>query len=205
MKTQLIRALLLTVILSGCTKAPNPSPAIPDTPAEALEIALPNPLPPIPHPPPTPSKITPPTPSKTVADGVYWVLFPISVESADGISTLRPGTAVKLIRPGFFVTPLGEMHISEDRLSNDLIQARNALAKYNARSVYVMPTHPLATLRQPTLTNATPAHTPAPRVIPAPTQPATSSLGALHTRTKDGWLWQKDARGRWERVRPLGK
>jgi hypothetical protein len=48
------------------------------------------------------------------------------VENNDGITGLPPGTGVKLVKPGVYLTPSGEMPLDDKVLTNDLDIARRA-------------------------------------------------------------------------------
>jgi len=183
-----ILCLTIATLLAGCHKTPAPIDYTP--PIEAIaEVPTPAPKPP-------PATATP-TPAKAAPNGVFFLLTPISVETDSGITVLRPGTRVERT-PGLatYKTPLGEMSIASTALTNDPDLARRSLAGYHATTVRpVEPPPTLAVTATPTPAKAAPMPTPAP--------PSTTTLGASHTRTKDGWLWQRKADGDWKRVRPL--
>jgi len=58
--------------------------------------------------------------------GVYYVVQAVRKETRDGISCLTPGTEVKLIRPGIYHTPIGDMPLDAHNLTNELDQAAAA-------------------------------------------------------------------------------
>jgi len=201
-KAKPIYALVLVATLSGCGKAPPKPP--PESPEKPLELILPAPLPAVPVSTPAPAKTPdPPAPAKP-PDGVYWLLNPVSIESDTGIATLRPGTAVKRLRPGIYLTPQGETAIADSNVTGDPQTARIARDSYVASlaqpRVETIAPDPLSVATVPVRPNATPAIA---KRLPTP-QPS-NALGASHTRTKDGWLWQKNNSGEWQRVKRLGK
>jgi len=202
MKTKPLFALIVIATLAGCGKAPPKPP--PESPEKPLELILPAPLPAVPVSTPTPAKTPdPPTPAKP-PDGVYWLLNPISIESDTGIATLRPGTAVKRLRPGTYSTPMGEISIADSNVTNDPQIARIARDSYVASLVQPR----VETIAPNPLPVATPAMQPsATPALPKrlPTQQPSNALGASHTRTKDGWMWQKSNSGEWQRIKRLGK
>jgi len=110
--------------LAGCQKSPvaqAPAPAsaaetpIPSTPPPTAPIAVATP------PPATPSpQLAPP--------GVFYLIQPARIETADGIVGLKPGTGLKLIRPGVYLSPYGEVNLAEEQVTNDLGVARGVLA-----------------------------------------------------------------------------
>jgi len=56
--------------------------------------------------------------------GTFYLVEAVRKETKDGVSRLIPGTEVRLIRPGIYQTPLGEMPLSSKVLTNDLTVAR---------------------------------------------------------------------------------
>jgi hypothetical protein len=79
---------------------------------------------------PAPVAVTPvatPAPVVELApEGVFYLLAAARVETADGIHGLPPGTGVKLVRPGVYLTPYGEASLSAEQVTNDLSAARAA-------------------------------------------------------------------------------
>jgi hypothetical protein len=59
-------------------------------------------------------------------EGVFYLTAWVRVENNDGITGLPPGTGVKLVRPGVYLTPSGEMPLDEKTITNDLDIARRA-------------------------------------------------------------------------------
>lgn len=60
--------------------------------------------------------------------GVFYLLSTAHVETKDGVTGFPPGTEVKLVQPGVYLTPAGKVHLSAMQVTNDLGKARNALA-----------------------------------------------------------------------------
>lgn len=56
--------------------------------------------------------------------GIFYLVASVRKETKDGISRLTPGTEVRLVRPGIYKTPLGEMPLNSRDLTNDLTIAR---------------------------------------------------------------------------------
>jgi hypothetical protein len=69
----------------------------------------------------------PPPPVRHLApEGVFYLTTWVRVENNDGITGLPPGTEVKLVKPGVYLTPSGEMPLDEKVITNDLDIARRA-------------------------------------------------------------------------------
>jgi len=95
-------------------------------------VVAPPPTPP-PAPPPvaatTPLPETPPpaTPARHLAaEGVFYLTTWVRVENSDGVTGLPPGTGVKLVKPGVYLTPAGEWPLADNVITNDLDIARRA-------------------------------------------------------------------------------
>jgi hypothetical protein len=106
-------------------------------PATPLPIATPAPTPtPTPvavrstTPSPTPVAIATPPPAtparRLAAEGVFYLVSWVRIETNDGIVGLPPGTGVKLVRPGVYLTPAGEAPLNDYQITNDLDIARRA-------------------------------------------------------------------------------
>jgi len=91
------------------TSVPPTTPA-PATPTlEPVAVATPPPATPAPE-------LAPP--------GVFYLIAAARVETSDGIVGLKPGTGVKLVRPGIYLTPAGEVSLNPEQMTNDLALAR---------------------------------------------------------------------------------
>jgi len=76
---------------------------------------------------PEPIAVAPPPPTRHLApEGVFYLTTWVRVESNDGITGLPPGTEVKLVKPGVYLTPSGEMPLDEKMITNDLDIAHRA-------------------------------------------------------------------------------
>src|ERR1700744_4429463 len=104
MKLQGLLFVLAVLALAGCQKPVTGSDA-----SQALE------------------PVASPTPEYAPA-GTFYLLTSVRKETKDGIVRLLPGTEVKLVRPGRYRTPEGEMALDAKFLTNDRTQARLALA-----------------------------------------------------------------------------
>ena len=90
-----------------------------------------------PTPVPEPMGISPaPAPTTSAPElapeGVFYLLAPSRVETVDGLYGLPPGTGVKLVRPGIYLTPYGEVPLDPALLTNDMGKARAARAAERA-------------------------------------------------------------------------
>jgi len=73
-------------------------------------------------PPPAPA-----TPAPELApEGIFYLLAPSRVETDHGLVGLLAGTGVKLVRPGVYLTPSGEVPLDPALLTNDMAKARAA-------------------------------------------------------------------------------
>lgn len=123
----LIAGLLLPG-LAGCQK-----PAVVETPPPEIPAT---PLPATP-PPATPVAIaTPPPATPPLAPpGVFYLLEATRIETADGVIGLKPGTGLKLVRAGVYLSPYGEVNLREEQVTNDMGLARSTLsADQNAQA-----------------------------------------------------------------------
>jgi len=78
--------------------------------------------------PATPAPATPaPAPAPELApEGIFYLIVAARVETPNGVNGLPPGTGVKLVRPGIYLTPAGEVHLNPEQLTNDMAVARAA-------------------------------------------------------------------------------
>lgn len=89
-----------------------------------------------PPPPPTPIPATPapvvvatppPATPELAPPGVFYLVEAARIETNDGIIGLKPGTGVKLVRPGVYLSPQGEVQLRDDQITNDMGFARRVL------------------------------------------------------------------------------
>jgi hypothetical protein len=109
------------------TEMPAPPAEVPSVP---IAVATPPPVPAVPvdvatSPPVIPEPAAP-APPELAPEGVFYVIVATRVETESGVHGLPPGTGVKLVRPGIYLTPAGEMAIAPERLTNDMAVARAA-------------------------------------------------------------------------------
>lgn len=52
--------------------------------------------------------------------GVFYLLTGASIETKGGITGLRPGTKLTLVKPGIYMSPAGKLSLSEAQVTNDL-------------------------------------------------------------------------------------
>lgn len=208
--TKLGLIVLLFASLAACSKKSAESEPVPETPELAAAAPAPATPPPVAAMPPTP------VPKRLAPEGTFYLLVKKSVETADGITGFKPGTLVKQEADGSFTAEGKKLEVRPNEITNDLdLAARyagaDALRQAAIRqSTSVAPPTPAAS--QPAASASTAGSRPPAKSsgsgIVAPTQrvgalDASSALGAGHTMTKDGWLWQKDTSGNWRRLKPL--
>lgn len=133
----------------------------------------------------------------------------------DGIIGFTPGTCLREFAPGEYLTNEGQaLKLAAHEVTNDLAEARQ-IAGYSA-AVRSLTARNIALLDapKPAAAEATPAsasagaaarHMPGVSTQVVKTRP-TTGLGATHSKTEDGWLWQRSAKtGEWVPVKRLGK
>lgn len=197
--------LFLCVALAGCSKPKSSKVEGPETPAPQPVVAT--------TPPPvktaTPVPATP-APKRLAPTGTFFLLTKKSVETADGITGFKPGTQITQQADGSFTAGGLKLAVLPNEITNDLDLAARVAGADAQRQVAIQ--RAAATPAISATNNSTKpasASTPDPsRTVPATQRvgsglDASSALGASHTMTKDGWLWQKTASGDWKRVRPL--
>lgn len=117
-------ALCVTLGFAGCKKPV----ATEQPPEETSPTAAPAPATPEPKAvavaTPTPAQATPAP--ELAPPGVFYLVTAARVETNDGVVGLPPGTGVKLVRPGIYLTPAGEVPLNPAQLTNDMGVARRA-------------------------------------------------------------------------------
>lgn len=108
--------------------AVQPEPATPQ-PAAPVPARLESPILPLPATaepaipePPTPQPVAPAP--ELAPEGVFYLVLWARIETNDGVIGLEPGTRVKLVRPGVYLTPAGEAALDAGQLTNNLGVAR---------------------------------------------------------------------------------
>ena len=206
----LIAGVLCALMLAaGCSKSNTASEDAPLPEESEVVVTAPPPATPV----PAPVAIAPP-PKRLAPDGVYFLLVKKSVETDAGIVGLKPGAQVIRQPDGKFLVEGHTLDLAPGEITNDLdVAARVAGADARAQ----------AAIRQTLASRPTPVTTPETANQPASTNsssepPAlsapsaqrsgsslggTNALGASHTRTQNGWLYQKNAAGEWEPIRRI--
>lgn len=186
---------------SPVAQSPTPAPvapALPTTPATAATAAAPE-----------PPQLAPP--------GTFFLLAKVSVETADGILGVLPGTEVHEVSPGLYEdAQKNRLTLRSDQVTNDLPLARQARgADANAQTAIAraalarQQAERARQMQQATQAAATAANSPPPAVPPAST-PAPlgstlgdSKIGVTHDATKgkiyhnsSGVPYWRDAKGR---------
>lgn len=157
-----------------------------------------------------------PEPRYFAPPGVYFLMSAASVETPEGIVGLKPGTRLQKVAPGKFTANGHALDLRESQVTNDLRVAQQVAGADHAAQVALRQAMNAAAAAQ--TVQATPAATPAstPSNVVAtgqPSKPAVTrpsglgsslgSSGALgRTRSQDGWIWQMDANGNWQPLRP---
>ncbi len=184
-------------LAAGCTKTDKTvteededEPIVEATPAPAEEVTI--------------AEATPP-PKRFAPEGVFYLITKKSIETDSGIVGFRPGTPAQLQPDGKYLVEGRTMELLPNEITNDLdLAARYAGADAQAQSA----------LRQRLFSAAPPTPAPSgsnkkkkstsPKPKPRPqgsTFKSTSSLNQTHTKVSDGWLWQKDGRGNWNKIK----
>jgi hypothetical protein len=77
--------------------------------------------------------------------GVFYLVVSVHKETKDGISRLPAGTEVKLLRPGFYRTPIGDVAVDARLLTRDMAEARMVRAVDAARQAAAYASVPMPT------------------------------------------------------------
>jgi hypothetical protein len=124
----------LALANAGCNKSPVSESEPDEAPPKAVSTANTTPAPAAPAANTAPAAPavanSPAAPATAHAElappGVFYTIAPARVETASGIVGLKPGTGVKLTRPGFYLTPYGEVALADEQVTNDMALARQA-------------------------------------------------------------------------------
>jgi hypothetical protein len=153
--------------------------------------------------------------------GVFYLIEAVRVETEHGIVGLKPGTGVKLVRPGIYLTPDGELPLRPEQMTNDMRLARQAAtmdAATQARVKAQLAAQAQAAKAAQAERDSQPLATPSPSAAPAVSAVPMGSrsplggtglaappggLGQTHSNTKDkvytdsqGKRYWRDAQGR---------
>jgi hypothetical protein len=110
-------AAIVALAFAGCEK--KQEVALTEEPSPPIETPIPTTPPPATPPPATPAP-------ELAPEGVFYLVTSARVETTDGIRGLPPGTGVKLVREGIYLTPVGEVPLDPSQLTNDMQRARQA-------------------------------------------------------------------------------
>lgn len=156
-----------------------------------------------------------PAQKRLAPEGVFFLLTKKSVETDAGIIGLRPGTQVVRQPDGKFLVEGHTLDLAPGEITNDLdIAVRVAGADTRSQAVIrqTLAARPAASVHRPEPVTESRSSNSASESGASPSTPAqrsesslggSNSLGAAHTRTQDGWLYQKNSDGEWERIRRL--
>ena len=117
-------AALLAIAFASCHK-PTVDNSVPEPEAPA---STPSPATPAPTRAPVAAATpAPPTPAPQLAPpGVFYLVQNVRIETDSGVTGLPPGTGVKLVRPGVYLSPAGEISLRPEQITNNLALARQA-------------------------------------------------------------------------------
>lgn len=216
----------MVVTMAGCQKPtaeneestpPMEAPREPVVQAPAAVPAVPTPPAPANAPAVAAVATATPEPPQLAPPGTFFLLAKVSLETADGIVGVLPGTELREVSPGTYVdAQKNQLTLRNDQVTNDLRLARQArgtdangqaaiaraaLARQQAERARQMQTSgaaaPAASAAAPE--TAQPASTPA----PLGSSLGTSQIGVTHGATKakvyyntSGVPYWKDAKGR---------
>ena len=201
--------------MSACSKKTVETEPVSESP-EPVAVTTPQPKPVVVA---TPT----PAPKRLAPAGTFFLLVKKSAVTNDGIIGFKPGTAVKQEADGSFTAEGHKLDVRSNEITNDLdLAARYASADAQRQAVIRQVTATPAPASTATLGSSSNLSRPAASASSSGTAPATTSsglvapvrttgsglqgsstLGASHTMTKDGWGWEKNGNGDWRRLKPL--
>ena len=202
-------------LVAGCSKPAKVTEEA--TPAPVVAETTPVPATPEPS---VPQIIATPPPKRLAPNGTFFLLRPKSIETADGIIGLKPGTLVLRQEDGSFAADGQKIEVTEAELTNDLDIASRVAGTDARVQAAIRGNLTAAPLPAPknasgtpdpgrkSSTNSSETRASDSKVIGA-TQggpgglQSSNSLGSGHTMTKGGFLYQKNSDGDWIKVRPL--
>ena len=204
---------IASLTLTSCEKTSSPPP--PSTPApesQQSEVKEPEPAPPVASaatstPVTAPPAATPP-PSHLAPEGVYFLTRAVSVETADGIVGLSPGTQAVRQADGRYLADGHSVELLPSQITNDLRMAQHAAvadqaAQQKIRQALMSPSKTASATPPPSSDQALPTvpQPPAKQYIEGVDAQgglqSSTGLGSQHTRTGEGFLWQKSPDGQW--------
>lgn len=201
--------LLLCSSVASCWKPIAKNEPARETPDAVASTPAPEPPPPpraTPAPPPVVEAATP-APNYFAPPGVYFLVTKASIETANGITGLRPGTRLQQTGPTEYTDAEGhQLTLAANQVTNDLriaqqVAGADVAAQNSLRQMQ-------NTRPAPTLQTATTAPASEPRTASGATKKPTTSLGETstlgpaQTRIQGGYYWERDSNGNWRRGRP---
>jgi len=151
-----------------------------------------------------------PEPPQFAPPGVFYLLASTSIETDAGVFGLKPGTQVVKQTDGSFIGEGHKLQLTPAQITNDLRVVRKVMAADDQAQNALRMRQQQAAAQRAAAAAATPAAvTPAgkrttPRPNATPTRPPMGgALGPAQTRTKDGYIWKRDANGNWVPDRPV--
>ncbi|MES2573279.1 MAG: hypothetical protein V4710_24875, partial [Verrucomicrobiota bacterium] len=166
--------------------------------------------------PPAPAVAEPASPAR------WFLRRKASIETADGIVGLPPGTEVEHISADQYRVPSGDtITLADAEVTNVVSEARALVSNERAgqaavsRLLSAQPVVAPAAAPEPAVTASQPVeparysskreYVPGVRTTAAGLQSSTA-LGAVHSKTSDGWVWQKSPDGKyWMPIKQLDK
>lgn len=131
MITPRLTAALVALAFASCQKPTAEIPPTDDAPTAPVSApaATPAPRAASVSAPPAASVAAPPsaTPAPELAPpGIFYLIAAVRMETDSGITGLPPGTGVKFLREGVYLSDAGEVALSPDQITNNLAIARRA-------------------------------------------------------------------------------
>lgn len=123
MKVPILTAALVALAFASCQKPTAEIQRTDDVSATPVPAPVSTPAPPavIATAPPT----APPSP-ELAPPGIFYLLAAVRVETDSGVTGLPPGTGVKFVREGIYLSSAGEVALRPDQITNNLATARQA-------------------------------------------------------------------------------
>lgn len=208
--TQAGLIVLLCVLLAACSRKTTETEPAPEAMPESTVVVET----------PAPAATPPPVAKRLAPEGTFFLLVKKSAETPDGIFGFKPGTVVKQEADGSFTAEGHKLDVQPNEITNDLdlaahyagadAQRQAALRQAAAIAAAVTPPPSASANNSSSAPSRSSSSSSSSSGGPVSATRRTagglessSSLGSGHTKTQDGWLWQKDAAGNWHRVRPL--
>jgi len=203
-------ALLLSLLAfgwTGCQRTEPASETEAETPPEAAATPEASQTAEVAPPPAT----APETP-QFAPEGVFFLLTPKSIESADGVVGFPAGTEIRKQADGTFLVGRQTMALRPDEVTNDLrvvrqIAAANQAAQTARAAQLAAQEKALRDAAEKAKKAAASKAKVQPRPVAAATPPPQKPLGSVMDgptqRVKDGYYWKKNAAGEWEMDRPV--